>query len=55
MAPSGGASDASASAPAGPVVATTTTTMQPVADTPENRAKYKPLSNAGKRSSAKGN
>lgn len=38
------------------VTATTTTvTMQPVADTPENRAKYKPLSNAGKRSKAKGN
>ncbi len=34
---------------------TTTVTMQPVADTPENRALYKPLSNAGKRSKAKGN
>jgi len=32
-----------------------TVTMQPVADTPENRALYKPLSNAGKRSKAKGN
>jgi uncharacterized surface protein with fasciclin (FAS1) repeats len=51
-APSGAASDASASAPA---VTTTTAAMQPVADTPENRAKYQPLSNAGKRSSAKGN
>lgn len=32
-----------------------TTSMQPVPDTKENRAAYKPLSNAGKRSSAKGN
>ncbi|MES2896461.1 MAG: fasciclin domain-containing protein [Pseudomonadota bacterium] len=36
-------------------VTATTVAMQPVADTPENRAKYKPLSNAGKRSKAKGN
>ncbi|WP_421931964.1 hypothetical protein [Phenylobacterium sp.] len=34
---------------------TTTVTNGPVADTPENRAKYKPLSNAGKRSAPKGN
>jgi len=43
--------DASAAA----AVTTTTVAMQPVADTPENRAMYKPLSNAGKRSKAKGN
>jgi hypothetical protein len=36
-------------------VSTTTTTNGPVADTPENRAKYKPLSNAGRHTAAKGN
>ncbi|WP_332769057.1 fasciclin domain-containing protein [Phenylobacterium sp.] len=44
-----------ADASAAVTASTTTVTMQPVADTPENRAKYKPLSNAGKRSKAKGN
>ncbi|UTP38059.1 fasciclin domain-containing protein [Phenylobacterium sp. LH3H17] len=42
-------------ADASAAVTSTTVAMQPVADTPENRAKYKPLSNAGKRSKAKGN
>lgn len=43
-------SDASA------VVTTTTVTNGPVADTPENRKKYGgPMSNAGKRTGAKGN
>jgi len=37
------------------VATTATVAMQPVADTPENRAKYAPLSNAGKRSKTKGN
>ena len=41
--------DASAS------VTTTTVTNGPVADTPENRAMYKPLSRAGNRTAAKGN
>lgn len=37
-------------------VTTTTVTNGPVADTPENRAKYgQPMSNAGKRTSARGN
>jgi len=37
-------------------VTTTTVTNGPVADTPENRAKYgQPLSRAGKRTAAKGN
>lgn len=37
------------------MVTTTTVTNGPVADTPENRAKYgQPMSNAGKRSKAKG-
>jgi hypothetical protein len=46
----GASSDASA------VVSTTTVTNGPVADTPENRAKYgQPLSRAGKRTAAKGN
>ncbi len=37
-------------------VTTTTVTNGPVADTPENRAKYgQPLSHAGKRTAAKGN
>jgi hypothetical protein len=37
-------------------VTTTTVTNGPIADTPENRAKYgPPMSNAGKRSKAKGN
>ncbi|MDP3749312.1 MAG: fasciclin domain-containing protein [Phenylobacterium sp.] len=44
-----------ADASAAVTATTSTATMQPVADTPENRAKYKPLSNAGKRSKAKGN
>jgi hypothetical protein len=46
----GTSSDASA------VVSTTTVTNGPVADTPENRAKYgQPLSRAGRRTAAKGN
>lgn len=37
-------------------VTTTTVTNGPVADTPENRAKYgQPMSNAGKRTTARGN
>lgn len=37
-------------------VTTTTVTNGPVADTPENRAKYgQPMSNAGKRTAARGN
>ena len=48
MASTGMNADASASA-------TTTLTNGPVADTPENRAKYKPLSRAGARTPAKGN
>jgi hypothetical protein len=37
-------------------VTTTTVTNGPVADTPENRAKYgQPMSRAGKRTAAKGN
>lgn len=49
MASTGATSDISAS------VTTTTVTNGPVADTPENRAKYRPLSHAGNRSAAKGN
>jgi hypothetical protein len=50
------AESASANAtPAGATVTTTMTTNGPVADTPENRAKYKPLSRAGQRTAAKGN
>ena len=45
-----------ASADASAVVATQTVTNGPVADTPENRAKYgQPMSRAGKRTAAKGN
>lgn len=36
-------------------LSTTTVTNGPVADTPENRALYKPLSNAGNRTAPKGN
>ncbi|MDB5465579.1 MAG: hypothetical protein JWQ46_341 [Phenylobacterium sp.] len=40
----------------GASVTTTVLTNGPIPDTPENRAKYgKPMSNAGKRSPAKGN
>lgn len=40
----------------GASVTTTTTTNGPVADTPENRAKYgQPMSHAGKRTAPKGN
>lgn len=43
-------------APASATVTTTTVTNGPVADTPENRAKYgAPMSRAGKRTAAKGN
>ena len=45
----GASTDTSAS------VTTTTVTNGPVADTPENRARYQPLSQAGKRTAAKGN
>jgi hypothetical protein len=41
--------------PTGATVTSTTLTNGPVPDTPENRAKYRPLSNAGKHSAAKGN
>ncbi|HEX5380348.1 MAG TPA: hypothetical protein VFW47_17350, partial [Phenylobacterium sp.] len=45
-----------ASTDASAVVSTITVTNGPVADTPENRAKYgQPLSRAGKRTAAKGN
>jgi hypothetical protein len=47
----------SATTNAAPASATTTNmtlTNGPVADTPENRAKYKPLSRAGQHSAAKG-
>lgn len=44
--------DASTTAP---TAAPASTGMAPVADTPENRAKYKPLSGAGRKSAAKGN
>lgn len=45
----GMASDTSAA------MTTTTASNGPVADTPENRAKYRPLSGAGRATSAKGN
>jgi hypothetical protein len=45
-----------ASSDASAVVSTTTVTNGPIADTPENRAKYgQPMSRAGKRTAAKGN
>jgi hypothetical protein len=44
-----------AGVPASATVTTATVTNGPVADTPENRAKYAPLSHAGKRSKAAGN
>ena len=48
--------DASAEGvPASATVSANATTNGPVADTPENRAKYKPLSNAGNRSKPGGN
>lgn len=49
MATIGAAPDTSAT------LTTTTVANGPVADTPENRALYKPLSKAGRRSAAKGN
>ncbi|MDO8379785.1 hypothetical protein [Phenylobacterium sp.] len=49
MATTGAVTDTSAT------LTTTTVTNGPVADTPENRALYKPLSNAGRRSAPKGN
>jgi hypothetical protein len=56
--PSTDTSAAAATSSAAPASATTTNltlTNGPVADTPENRAKYAPLSHAGKRTAAKGN
>ncbi len=55
-----GAADASSAMGAGTdvsaTVTTTTVTNGPIADTPENRAKYgQPLSRAGKASKARGN
>ena len=44
-----------AGVPASATVTTATVTNGPVADTPENRAKYTPLSRAGKRTKAAGN
>ena len=49
MASTGMSADTSAT------LTTTTVTNGPVADTPENRALYKPLSRAGNRTAAKGN
>ena len=53
------AMDAAASTPtttpSGAPVTVNMVTNGPVADTPENRAKYTPLSNAGKRTKAAGN
>jgi UrcA family protein len=53
--PSAGAYSTAASATAPATYTTTTVTNGPVADTPENRARYAPLSRAGKRTAAKGN
>jgi len=54
MAPAATAPEASTNAAA--VVSVSTVTNGPVADTPENRAKYgQPLSRAGKRTLPKGN
>ncbi|MCX7589202.1 hypothetical protein [Phenylobacterium sp. 58.2.17] len=48
--------DASAEGvPASATVSANATTNGPVADTPENRAKYKPLSRAGRATAARGN
>ncbi|WP_374655029.1 hypothetical protein [Phenylobacterium sp.] len=44
-----------AGVPASATVTSSTVTNGPVADTPENRAKYTPLSRAGKRTKAAGN
>lgn len=41
--------------PTGATVTVSTVTNGPVADTPENRAKYRPLSRAGNRTQARGN
>ena len=41
--------------PASATVAAKGATNGPVADTPENRAKYKPLSKAGRQTAARGN
>jgi hypothetical protein len=50
------ATSPTASSDASAVVSTTSVTNGPVADTPENRAKYgQPMSRAGKRTAAKGN
>jgi UrcA family protein len=46
---------ASATEPAPATYTTQTVTNGPVADTPENRARYTPLSRAGRRTAAKGN
>lgn len=52
----GAASATAAGSNVSATVTTTTVTNGPVADTPENRAKYgQPLSRAGKRTAAKGN
>ncbi|MGH6998421.1 MAG: hypothetical protein ACREEO_09500 [Phenylobacterium sp.] len=49
-------SDASAEGvPASATVSANAVTNGPVADTPENRAKYKPLSRAGRQTAARGN
>jgi hypothetical protein len=45
----------SADAGSGASLTTSTVSNGPVADTPENRAKYRPLSRAGNRTAAKGN
>lgn len=37
------------------VVSTSVVTNGPVADTPENREKYRPMSNAGRKTAARGN
>ena len=51
-----GSPDASAEGvPASATVSANATTNGPVADTPENRAKYKPLSRAGRATAARGN
>ncbi len=48
--------DASAEGvPASATVSADAVTNGPVADTPENRAKYKPLSRAGRQTAARGN
>ena len=55
-APDASAPDASAEGvPASATVSADAVTNGPVADTPENRAKYKPLSRAGRATAARGN